>query len=166
MPFLRQFLQSRGVTIGGKRREELLELCIRAHNLDLPQERTHDDDAQHGELARTVSGRRLPHPSSLPSAWKADMRCLPRTSLVDIIEYLRTKCGWTNGRLRRYQDDRGYLLHQSGHVADMKLTALDGFTYVRGTCTPQTRLSGKPYDLWVLLTQDGEIVTGECTCTA
>ena len=166
VPFLKRYLQDRSVSVGTKRKEELLALCVRAHTIGLQQECLGDNDAQHGELARMAAGQTLPHQSALQSPWVADMRGLPRTSLIDVFNYLRIKAGWSTDRLRRYQDDRGYLLHQSGPVTDMKLNIHESYAYVRGLCTPQTWLSARPYDLWILLAEDGEIITGECTCTA
>ena len=162
-PFLKRFLQQCGITIGDKGKDELLDLCIRAHTFGLPQERVEEDENKQAEWARTVHGQTLPHPSSLQSPWQTDLRSLALTFLVDIITYLRTKCGWTDGRLKRYKDDRGYLLHRSGHVTGVKLNTHDGCTYVRGQCTPQTRLSAQPYEPWILLTADGDVVTEECT---
>ena len=166
VPVLKRYLQQRGVTVGTRRKGELVDLCLRAHTLGLSRERTEDDEGRHSELARTVAGSVLPHPASLETPWDANMRPLPMVSILDAFGYLSEKCGWDMARLKRFKDDRGYLLHQSGHVSNVKQNRHGSFSYVRGQCTPQTRLSAKPYDLWLLISEEGQIITGQCTCTA
>ena len=56
-------------------------------------------------------------------------------------------------------------LMTGGHVNGVFLNdSTHNFTQVKVIYTPQTRFSGQPCNLGVLLTQEGDIKTAECTC--
>ena len=38
--------------------------------------------------------------------------------------------------------------------------------FVKGKCTPETRLSASPYDMWILIDKNGVMYSAECTCPA
>lgn len=168
VPALQKFLQERGIRPGKRKKSELLELATKAIKYDLPTEDKVDNDAELAEIRRQVCGNSTVHPSALPSSdWTSNLRNIPSVTLVHAFSYFKEICQWDSGRLKRYRDDLGWKLHKSGHIQDVNMMKItDDAVYLRAKCTPTTRLSEKPYSLWILVTKDGDVVCGECTCVA
>ena len=55
-PVLKQFLQQHGITVGDKRKDKLLDLCIRAHTLGLPRKRVEEDVNKQGSVKLNAPG--------------------------------------------------------------------------------------------------------------
>ena len=51
-------------------------------------------------------------------------------------------------------------------VHKVEYTAEDSFCFVKGKCTPETRLSTSPYDMWILIDKNGVLYSAECACPA
>ena len=163
---LKKFLGERDVTIGTRRKPDLVRLAVDAAELDL-EVKSIDADA-HVIEKRRIDGCLIDHPSKIPlCSWTQDFRNSPAVSLALVFKFIREYCDWEESRVNHYRRDKSWLLHKSGHVQGAKIAMLpNGLSYIQGTCTPTTRLSAQPYTVWILLRGAGDVLCGECTCTA
>lgn len=95
-----------------------------------------------------------------------DLTNIPNIECYDVLLYFMGPCGWNTEQLRNYKTEKGYCL--VGHLDKVKAAyyaqADQMYFYLRSTCKSQTR--PKVYDIWVLVKNTGEIMTGRCTCKA
>ncbi|XP_069116847.1 uncharacterized protein [Argopecten irradians] len=171
VPELKNFLQERGISCSLSRKHELLRLCELAFELKLETLISPDDYEQMDEKRRTVVTDEdtvvVPELSKV-TGWSACLKCLPDIDSCDTLIYLMRFCKWGEDRLRAYKNDNGYRLFLANHIDNVIISdILQGhFRYVKATCVPETRQTAKPYDVWVLIRDTGEILSGGCTCVA
>ena len=102
VPDLKKYLQARGISVSNKRKEELLELCCKAHELGI--EVQDDEETSESNIAQklmTADGQ-LPQPYSLKSDWTTDFSSLPNYTWGDMYAYLIVKEGYDHESLKAY----------------------------------------------------------------
>ena len=81
VPELKKYLQVRGISVANKRREELLDLFVKAHELAI--ETIDEQGDQMGISAKLVTDdETVPDPYSLKSDWTTDFSSLPNYTWV------------------------------------------------------------------------------------
>ena len=114
-PELKKYLQVRGISVANKRRKELLDLSIKAHELAI--ETIDEQGDQMGISAKLVTDDgTVPDPYSLKSDWTTDFSSFPNYTLADMYAYLIVKEGYEHGSLKAYKSLEGFRLHWDGHV--------------------------------------------------
>ena len=103
------------------------------------------------------------------NSWYNNLSTLPSVENCDILIYFLKYCGWCDDRLKNYKHDSGYRLYCSNHIGNVVIT--DVLTslhhvYVKAECVPETRQQATPYNVWVILEDNGRVVSGGCTCVA
>ena len=168
VPAIKKYLKEHGATAVKRKKAELIGLAVKARKLNLEPVGNGSESALY-ESRRAINGDIQSHPCTIPeSAWSKNLRKIPSVTLACAFTYCSDTCGWDSGRVKRYRDDLGWQLHKAGHVHDVMMHGdmNAGFVYVKGKCTPTTRLNEKPYDLWIMLKENGDVVCGERTCVA
>ena len=101
--------------------------------------------------------------ASIDKNWLEGSEYLPDTTYCDLEEYFQT-----NNVMKALAE--GKSLFVSGHVSGVEYNGISNdvsFCYVRGKVVPQTRITEKPYTVWVCLQgETGTVVTAECKCLA
>ena len=99
VPELKKYLQVWGISVANKRREELLDLCIKAHELAI--EIIDEPGDQMGVSAKweTDNGT-VPDPYSLKSDWTTDLSSFPNYTWGDMCTYLIVKEGYEHESLK------------------------------------------------------------------
>lgn len=97
--------------------------------------------------------------------WQDNLGTMPYVTTAQCLLYLVMKRGWSAARIESYEKERGYQLHLDKHIHNVKLKKLEGITCIRGACTRQTSQSDTPYDVWLLVSPNGDINTAGCQCT-
>ncbi|XP_062568705.1 uncharacterized protein LOC134230856 [Saccostrea cucullata] len=167
LPDLKKFLTDRGIRVSGYRKHELLDLAREACRQNLQPKCDLAQDSADRLKRRTVHGVTYPHPSSPNIKWDDCLDKIPSIEAYDIQYYLKTSCLWTNERLKNYKSDNSYRLHSNGHISNVAMSKLDSnLCYIRGSSTPEERQTAEPYKMWLLVQENGTIVSGECTCVA
>ena len=169
VPQLSRYLKDRGVAVGadGGRKDQLVEKVFYASLLALevlPSENQLSDDiAKRRKEKLTLDGVLLPPPESIDKNWLEGSEYLPDTTYCDLEEYFQT-----NNAMKALAE--GKSLFVSGHVSGVEYNGISNdvsFCYVRGNVVPQTRITEKPYTVWVCLQgETGTAVTAECKCLA
>ena len=171
VPDLKKYLQARGISVSNKRKEELLELCCKAHELGI--EVQDDEETSKSNIAQklmTADGQ-LPQPYSLKSDWTTDFSSLPNYTWGDMYAYLIVKEGYDHESLKAYKSLEGFRLHLDGHVQILQTNkskyhehSLLKFS-VKPTERERTHLDNKPtYQGWFVLKPDGSILSAYCPC--
>ena len=167
VPELRNFLKTRNVTCGKCTKAQLIELAVLTLELNVRAIAV-DDFETSLEERRTVAvdGRKvvLPDPSKI-THWDDNLKMLPNFEIADVFVYLISVCCWTTSRLKRYKHDRGYRLFQDGNIINVQLyrTPYAGYVYVMSDCIRETSVHEKPYRTWLLMSGEGDVVSGGCT---
>lgn len=172
VPELKSYLQSRGITVSQKRKEELVELVEKAHDLSLEP----IDDGEKPEdvivnKLQTTQGS-LPCPNTLHSDWTSDFSDFPNFTYGDMYAYLINKEGYDHEALKAYKSFEGYRLFWDGHVLKLmnNKNLFSGYHYVKFGVKPtereKTQIGQKPtYDGWIIIQSDGSVYTAHCPCT-
>lgn len=127
-------------------------------------------DSKKEDESRTVAEQDKTIPNLVPFdeviIWSGDLTNIPNIECYDVLLYFMGPCGWNTERLRNYKTEKGYCL--VGHLDKVKAAYYaqtdQMYFYLRSTCKSQTR--PKVYDIWVLVKNTGEIMSGRCTCKA
>ncbi|XP_070533496.1 uncharacterized protein [Ptychodera flava] len=169
VPDLKDFLQKRGVTVSNYRKQDLVKLCVAAATLDV-QPIDRDDSEELSRIRRTVKvgdGSGLVDDHRRLKRWSGDLSTMPDVSLPDVLIWLKTGCNWTSERLRKHEQDKGYLLYKGNHIYGVTYAATKHrHFYIKSLCIRQEKQKESPYEPWVLVSKDGEVVSGGCTCVA
>ena len=172
VPELKSYLQSRGITVSQKRKEELVELAEKARDLSLEPI---DDGEKPEEVVvnklKTKQGS-LPCPNTLHSDWTSDFSDFPNFTYGDIYAYLINKEGYDHESLKAYKSFEGYRLFWDGHVLQLmkNKNLFSGYHYVKFGVKPtereKTQVGQKPtYNGWIIIQSDGSVYTAHCPCT-
>ena len=118
-PELKKYLQVRGISVANKRREELLDLSVKAHELAI--ETIDEQGDQIGISAKLVTDDgTVPDPYSLKSDWTTDFSSFPNYTWGDMYAYLIVKEGYDHESLKAYKSLEGFRLHWDGHVQSLQ----------------------------------------------
>ena len=169
---LKEYLTERGIQTSIYNRDRLVVLARAAADIGLePESDPLDVKREHDHERRTIvlsTGETtlLPDVKDITD-WQCDLAYIPNIEMGDIMVYLMTSCGWIKSRLSSYKNDNSYKLFENKHVDNVMLKTFENdYTYVMSTCLPETRQNEKPYQTWVLLSKDGSVKSGGCTCVA
>ena len=102
--------QVRGISVVNNRREELLDLSVKAHELaiEIIDERVD----QMGISEKLVTDdETIPDPYSLKSDWTTDFSSFSNYTWGDMYAYLIVKEGYDHESLKAYKSPEGFRLH-------------------------------------------------------
>ncbi|XP_070550275.1 uncharacterized protein [Ptychodera flava] len=170
VPELRKFLKSRNVTCGEATKAQLVELSVLTLELDVRAIADDDYEKSLGERRTVIDGGRqvvLPDPNVI-TQWESSLKMMPKIDIADVFVYLISHCCWSTSRMKKYRYDRGYRLYKDGNIIGVQLHPMPDVNhlYVMGDCVRETSVREKPYKTWLLLSEEGDIVSGGCTCVA
>ena len=124
VPELEKYLQARGISVSNKKKEELVELTEKAHELalELTEDNESITDVVNAKLF-TKDGT-IPNPFNLHSDWSTDFSDAPNFAWEDLYCYLINKKGCDQESLNAYKSLEGY-----------RYTGMDMCTIYKGTKT-------------------------------
>lgn len=165
-PELKTYLQSRGRTVLQKRKEELVELVEKAHDLSL--EPIDDWEKPEDVIVNKLQmkGGSLPCPNTLHSDWTSDFSdFLNFTYGGDMYAYLINKLGYDHESLKAYKSFEGYRLFWDGHVLKLmkNKNLFNGYHYVKFGVKPMEQ--EKTQLGWMIIQSDGSVYAVHCPCT-
>ncbi|XP_062609705.1 uncharacterized protein LOC134271523 [Saccostrea cucullata] len=129
--------------------------------------KSEDDYITRNIQRRTVGGVVYSSPENTSLTWSSNLITVPLIDIFDIQHYLCTESGWTKERFNNRKKENSFKLFSNGHIHGVELCNLENdMLYMRARCVPETRQSGDPYKLWVLLNKSGQIFSAECKCIA
>lgn len=169
VPKLKDFLKRKGVTCSGYNKPQLVNLVKNAQNHpELVEERGPGDGDLEAIQRRTVvvSGKKIviPDPRTI-TGWEENLRTIPYVTVAHCLLYLVMRRGWSANRIQAYEKERGYQLHVDKHIHHVKLKKLEGVTCIKASCTRQTSQNDTPYEVWLLVSANGDIHTAGCQYT-
>ena len=171
VPELKKYLQVSGISIANKRREELLDLCQKAHELAIEVIDKQEDPSATSVIKLTTKDGIIPDPYSLKSDWTTDFTPLANYTWGDMYAYLIVKEGYDHESLKAYKSLEGFRLHRDGHVQSLQTNTSTFFGYhlvkfsVKPTERERTQIGNKPtYDCWLVLKEDGSVHSAHCPC--
>ncbi|KAI4455229.1 atp-dependent dna helicase [Holotrichia oblita] len=103
-----------------------------------------------------------------PDYLSADFNLVPSASMIDLMYYLILTHSFYNGKqLKAYKSLQAYKYYEAGYVQQVltKRMNSDAHLIVSKVMHSQKR-NEKPPQVWVIVSTDGAISTGYCTCMA
>ena len=171
VPELKKYLQVRGIRVANKRREELLDLCIKAHELAIEIIDEPGDQIGVSAKLETDDGT-VPDPYSLKSDWTTDLSSFPNYTWGDMYAYLIVKEGYDHESLKAFKSLEGFRLHWDGQVQSLQAnkSIFCGCHLIKFSVKPtereKTQIDNKPtYDGWLLIKENGSVHSAHCPCT-
>ena len=112
-------------SILNKRKEELIELCVNAQDLNVAQLETDEacEVAIENKL-RTPEGD-LPKPANL-THWTNNFYKAPEFTFADLFVFVVEKKGYDKKSLRAFKSLQGYRLNADGHVEELSYHSIEG----------------------------------------
>ena len=110
VPQLKKYLQAQEISVSNKKKEELVKLTEKAHELAIEL----TDDVVNAKLV--AKDGTIPNPFNLHSDWSSDFSDAPNFAWGDLYCYLINKKGYDQESLKAYKSLEGYRLHWDGHV--------------------------------------------------
>ena len=172
VPQLKTYLQERGVSCSDYKKDALVHLCEESESLQLQVIKTPDDYQQSVASRQTVvvdsKEVRLCDVFKIKdNEWSENLKTLPSVDWPPVVVYLMESCGWTPAQLLDYKQTRAFYLQDSRHVDRVKIHHIKHheYLYVKSDCARQTSTSEKPYTVWVLMKNNGQIHSAGCQCT-
>ena len=169
VPQISRYLKDCGVVVGADegRKDQLVDKVLYASlmGLEVLQDENQliDNITQKRKEKLTLEGILLPPPESIDKNWLRGSEYLPDTTYCDLEGYFQG-----NKVMKALAEGKSFFV--SGHVPSAEYNGISNdvrFCYVRGEVVPQTRITEKPYTVWVCLqTETGTVVTAECKCLA
>ena len=166
---LRTFLKDRGVPFSNYNKHELTRMvkkCIAGPHLVDVREVDDDESVHDQRRCVEINGEEeiFPNPLSL-SGWEKNLGAMPPVSLDKAMLYLIFKMNWPQARVTNWKKERGYDLFQSDHVHEVCMKQTNhSFVFIKGKCTRQTAQQERPYVVWILTTEEGNIACAGCQC--
>ena len=108
VPELKRYLQVWGISVANKRRKELIDLCIKAHELAIEIIDEAGDQMGVSAKLETDDGT-VPDPYSLKSDWTTDLSSFPNYTWGDMYFYLIVKEGYFHESLKAFKSLEGAL---------------------------------------------------------
>lgn len=169
---LKRYLQDRGVTVSGFRRQLLLEVASAVDRCQLPT----DPDYQNVDAKVTIDDK-LKAVGLQDSPWSmndfsSDLSDIPDFGLYDIFNYLLcSRADYDRRKLKAYKSFEDYRLYYDGHVELLEYKNLTDKSLcifrsrVRPTQKAKTFLKKDLYDVWFLIdAKHGEVKLAYCEC--
>ena len=121
---LQQFLSKRGIQYSNKRKEELIELCVNAQDLNVAQLET--DEACEVTIKNKLRTREgdLPKPANL-TQWANNFYKALEFTFADLFVYLVEKKGYDKESLRAFKSLQGYQLYADRHVEELSYHSIE-----------------------------------------
>jgi len=175
VPWLKEFLQKRGVQTSGKRKAELADLCLKSHEIKLKKL----DELEQPQSSETIIALKLQtqHEGTLPNplciakeGWSHTLSAIPQFGFPDMYNYLVGKCAYSQESLKCYKSLLGYKLYFDGHVENLQCHHKHGSTYhlfkFAVQPTERSKLDGgqSSYKGFFILKNDGSVHSGYCQC--
>lgn len=113
-----------------------------------------------------ISGTEIlfPDPRTM-TEWQADLSTIPYITRAHGLMYLVLKQGWSPERIQMYEKECGYQLYCERHIQQVKVKKLEfDVSCIKGTCVRQTNQNETPYQVWLLVSSNGDIHTAGCQC--
>ena len=171
VPELKKYLQVRGISVANKRREELLDLCIKAHELAIEIIDEPGDQIGGVSAKLETNDGTVPDPYSLKSDWTTDLSSFPNYTWGDMYAYLIVKEGYDHESLKAFKSLEGFRLHWDGHVQSLQAnkSIFCGCHLIKFSVKPtereKTQIDNKPtYDGWLLIKENGSVHSAHCPC--
>ena len=165
---LRSYLKERGVSLSGSNRKaNLIEKVVYAEKLGLrvlptQTERSSEISANRGSIL-LVDGAQIPSPKGIKDHWFEGSEYFPDLTLDIVQSY-----GELSESMKAFKEGKN--LQNSGHVKSVlfhRISDTVKFSFIKASVVPQTRISERPYTVWVCLRNDTSLIlTGECNCLA
>ena len=119
VPELKKYLQLRGISVTNKHREELLDLCIKAHKLAIEIIDEPGDQMGVSVKLETDDGTVF-DPYSLKLDWTTDLSSFLNYTWGDMYAYLIVKERYDHEILKAFKSLKGFRLHWDGHVQSLQ----------------------------------------------
>lgn len=142
VPELKCFLSDRGIKTSGKRKDELIELSLKARDTYEVLEASDHDKSVYNRRRILKNDVTIINVNGCHVNWSSNLQNMPTKGLGDVFAYLLTNCQWTPERLRNFRKDDGYLLHKDRHVENVEMGHITGHcdvVYIRGNIKPEQR---------------------------
>lgn len=169
VPELKRYLKARDIPVSNHKKQDLVEMVRKCMlQPDLVSVREEDDNENVQSLRRSVdvNGKVLvfPDPYSV-NTWEENLQGLPAVSIENCLCYLIFKMNWPSKRVNSLKGERGYSLYQENHIQSVMMTPeIHGLVYIKAKCVRQTAQREAPYEVWILVTQEGTIEAAGCQC--
>ena len=128
VPWLKDFLKERGIQSSGKRKAELIELCVKSSEIKAPK--IAEEEAVVNPVILVNDQLKTPDEGNLPnplirecglSKWTQNFSNVPDFRFPDLFNYLVGKDpGYNPESLKSYKSLLGYKLYFDGHVEDLR----------------------------------------------
>lgn len=166
---LKNFLKARDIPFSNYNKAELVKLvekCLLHPHLVKVREVDDDERVQITRRSVEVNGmvHIFPDPLTINS-WQENLEAMPPVTTESCLFYLIFKMKWSQTRVTNWKKERGYKLHQENHIQSVRMTqTIHGLFYIKSKCIRQTAQREAPYDVWILVTEEGSIETAGCQC--
>ena len=173
---LQEYLKKRGVPYAKELKAGLVELCTAAAALDIEV----DPDGLIEDRAEVLNKKliisenvKVTCPTILEN-YTDNIASLPLITIFDIYNYLMnfTDC-YDHATFRDYNKMEGFTMAKDGYVLEMTFSSYDKphenlFT-IKSKVKPRTQEKDpitklKYYNTWLIITSEGRIHSGYCTC--
>ena len=171
---LKNYLTGRGIPNKGKKKDELVELAVRAQGkYELLEKCDHVESERKRRRVERVDGTVIDLNDRVVT-WTKNLSQLPMLTLGEVFAYLLQHCEWTPQRMAKYKQDDGYGMFMDEHIECVEYGEIEGHDqhcYVKSAVRPEQRQSAgaQRYNSWILLCVDavgGEIKSAGCGCVA
>lgn len=129
VPWLKEYLKQRGIQSSGKRKAELIELCVKSEEIKVPkiseEEEPVDPAISMKEQLKTTDEGYLTNPLNKEyqafGKWTQNFSNISDFRFPDLFNYLVGKDpGYNAESLKSYKSLLGYKLFFDGHVEDLR----------------------------------------------
>ena len=167
---LKCFLKSRGIPCTGYAKHQLITMVQTALNQPHLVEEVQPSDGEDVKIRRRtilISGEEVVFPDYRTlSNWEENLNNIPYLTTAHCLMYLVMKREWSPNRVLHYEKENGYQLYLNKHIQNVKMKKLQfGVTCIKAICIRQTKQNEAPYDVWMLVSSNGDINTAGCQCT-
>ena len=168
---LQKYLQQRGVTYSGKRKEDLVQICQACSAISL---QTDPDFACHDsarDLKKKLTDLNLTNPFNV-DGFTNDLSELSPIGLYDIFNYLlETRTDYDGKKLKAFKSADDFRLFQDGAVEDLVYSKNGDHELgiVKAKVIPtqkkKTYLQETTYSVWLAIKKEaGTVVIARCVC--
>ena len=180
VPWLKEYLKERGIQSSGKRKAELLELCVKSEEIKVPkisEEERVDPAISMKEQLKTTDEGYLTNPLNKENQafgkWTQNFSNVSDFRFPDLFNYLVGKDpGYNAESLKSYKSLLGYKLYFDGHVEDLRYhppqPSTSSYSYfvfaVKPTERSKTDDGSATYKGFFILKKDGSVHSAYCPC--
>lgn len=171
VPALQKYLQDRGVTFTGKRKEDLVQICQACSVIPLPTDPNFTCHDSARDLKEKLRALKLTDPLNI-DGFTSDLSELPPVGLYDIFNYLlETRTDYDDKKLKAYKSADDFRLFKDGAVEDLAYSVNGDHELgivkakVKPTQKKKTYLNESTYSVWLAVKKDaGTVVAARCVC--